>query len=280
MRQKFIIEKRGVHFGLLNKGRPWGLRRISYEKWPAHRTIENHIKVELVLFCLAKGKAVVDIGTGKQEVRVGDCFFLSKNSPHYFKIYDKECKIYRIAFSGNNIFRDVKKYLGEPKKIFHPAQPNEVFETFQKLLDEAHSMRPFRLKMLEKLVPVLLTTVRRNHSESNSSRDPSNRLWQQAKNWIEKAEPSKASVAELARACHCSSEHLSRVFKKHSDTTPFECLFQRKMNRASNLLTNSDKTLRDIALTCGYGDEFIFSKAFKKHFGEPPGRWRKQAYQS
>jgi AraC-like DNA-binding protein len=45
---------------------------------------------------------------------------------------------------------------------------------------------------------------------------------------------------------------------------------------ASDALLRSDTTIAQVAMEVGYASEFAFGAAFKRHRGQPPGRWRTQ----
>ncbi len=54
--------------------------------------------------------------------------------------------------------------------------------------------------------------------------------------------------------------------------------FQHRMNRALQLLKQTDKPEKEIAFLTGYRGLPSFISAFKKHFGVTPGQWRKPAW--
>jgi AraC-like DNA-binding protein len=47
-----------------------------------------------------------------------------------------------------------------------------------------------------------------------------------------------------------------------------------RMNTAKNLLTETTRTVSQIAFDIGYESEDAFSRAFKREFGTPPAKWR------
>ena len=55
---------------------------------------------------------------------------------------------------------------------------------------------------------------------------------------------------------------------------PLTYLTWWRMTTAARLLTASDAPLGAVAAQVGYGSEFAFAAAFKRHHGAAPGRWR------
>jgi AraC-like DNA-binding protein len=71
-----------------------------------------------------------------------------------------------------------------------------------------------------------------------------------------------------SRARHLVRELTARNFKS--------LLEEERMLRARNLLQSTDHPLNVIAETVGYRNGYYFNRAFKRYFGEPPGRFRRQ----
>jgi len=82
------------------------------------------------------------------------------------------------------------------------------------------------------------------------------------------------SLAELAVIGGVHPVHLSREFRKHYQTTIGEFIRKRRIEKACQLLTNTDTPLSEIALTCGFSDQSHFCATFKSHTGLTPAKFR------
>lgn len=82
------------------------------------------------------------------------------------------------------------------------------------------------------------------------------------------------SLADVARTCNLSVSHFVRAFRRTTGHTPHQWLTIKRVEEASQLLCR-DFSLADVALECGFADQSHLSRAFTKHFGVPPGRWRR-----
>jgi len=96
-----------------------------------------------------------------------------------------------------------------------------------------------------------------------------------AKQWIERHYAQLKTVEQAAQACHVEVAYLSRLFQRYGHTTPFRFLMRLKMNRATELLLDSGMLVKEVASKLEYADEFHFSRAFKRIYGLPPGRFVK-----
>ena len=84
------------------------------------------------------------------------------------------------------------------------------------------------------------------------------------------------SVEELAQKAGASRTVLAQRFKHFLDKPPMQYLTHWRLRLAAQRLKSSDKPLKSISEEIGYESEAAFSRAFKRHFGLPPGDWRKR----
>ncbi len=89
------------------------------------------------------------------------------------------------------------------------------------------------------------------------------------------AEPRRDwNVDDLARAANTSRTVLGERCKALIGQSPMHYLAEWRMQLAAELLRTTDVKLADIAERFGYGSEAAFSRAFTRHVGDPPARWR------
>ncbi len=84
------------------------------------------------------------------------------------------------------------------------------------------------------------------------------------------------SLSDAAEAVHLNAAYLSFLFHKETDITFSEYLLSCRMNRAKELLVQTNDKIRDIGLQTGYRDHRHFCKTFKKVTGMTPQEYRKQ----
>ena len=86
------------------------------------------------------------------------------------------------------------------------------------------------------------------------------------------AEWSVESQAE--RACLSRSQYTRRFVRLYG-ISPTQFVIRCRLERASQLLSETDMTVSEVADVLGYRDLFFFSRQFKSHFGRPPGILRR-----
>ena len=85
---------------------------------------------------------------------------------------------------------------------------------------------------------------------------------------------SSLSVTSASEAFSMSSSYLSTYFKKHLDVTFSKYLEGLRIEKACELIRNSDLNIEAIAAEVGYTNSLSFRRAFKKVMGMPPSSYR------
>jgi len=101
--------------------------------------------------------------------------------------------------------------------------------------------------------------------------------WQEsrAKEAMDAGLDKEITIAQLADDCGLSASQFARAFRQSTGCPPHRWLLQRRIERAQNLLLTSDKTLPEIASSCGFSDQSHLTRAFGQTVGTPPGLWRR-----
>lgn len=84
-------------------------------------------------------------------------------------------------------------------------------------------------------------------------------------------------VTALARNVGMSRAAFNRRFVQATGFSPLRFLHTLRLERAAQLLTETDLCLSEIATRVGYVSEFAFSRAFKRHRGVPPSIFRRSS---
>jgi AraC-like DNA-binding protein len=83
------------------------------------------------------------------------------------------------------------------------------------------------------------------------------------------------TLASLARRAGMSRSSFTGRFQAAIGAAPIAYLTQLRLARAAGTLAASTRPLREIAQAAGYDNESSFSKAFTRHYGQPPGAYRR-----
>jgi branched-chain amino acid transport system substrate-binding protein len=101
------------------------------------------------------------------------------------------------------------------------------------------------------------------------------RVLRKALAFIEKNYNTPLTVNQIAGAVSLSASHLSHVIKKERSLTLGKCIAQVRIEKAKQLLRNSDLPICQIAMEVGYPDQSYFTKIFKKYEKITPAEYRR-----
>ena len=85
------------------------------------------------------------------------------------------------------------------------------------------------------------------------------------------------TVNQLARTAALSRSAFFERFTRTVGLAPMEYLLAWRMALAKDLLRRGHLALSEVAARVGYGSASAFSTAFRRHVGEPPGRFARAA---
>lgn len=98
-----------------------------------------------------------------------------------------------------------------------------------------------------------------------------------AKQFIDDNFHQKIIAADLATVAHLSVRQLYELFRKQMGMTPHHYLTELRMQESWRLLEQSDLDIQRIADAVGYSSLSSFSDRFSRHFGKPPGYFRRKS---
>ena len=89
---------------------------------------------------------------------------------------------------------------------------------------------------------------------------------------------SDLPLKKLSKIACFSGFHFSRIFKTGMKETLHQFIRRLRLEKAAGLLlTNKEKSITEIALTCGFATSASFAKSFKNHFKMSASLWRKRS---
>lgn len=95
-----------------------------------------------------------------------------------------------------------------------------------------------------------------------------------ARDAMDRAFAQPLDVPALARIAHSSPAHFSRQFHTVFGETPHRYLQRRRVERAMELLRETDRSVTDICFDVGFNSLGTFSRTFSEIVGESPTHYR------
>jgi len=82
------------------------------------------------------------------------------------------------------------------------------------------------------------------------------------------------TLHDMARDLHLGERTLTSHCRRVLGATPQQAFLAVRLERARALLIGTTLSVKEVAATCGFADQFHFSRVFKKRYGRPPSQRR------
>lgn len=182
------------------------------------------------------------------------------------------------------LFHPILRHLPRLLHVSPSAAPadNWLASTIRHTATEASKPMPGSRSMLPRLTELMFVEILRKHMQGLSADEVG---WFAALNdpvagaglkCLHAAPWHGWSVKNLARQVGVSRTVLAERFKHFLGQPPMHYLAHWRLQLAAQTLKLSDSPIKTIADQTGYESEAAFSRAFKRHFGLPPGDWRRR----
>lgn len=82
-------------------------------------------------------------------------------------------------------------------------------------------------------------------------------------------------IAQLSKRSGLSAPRFARVVKRIFGITPSQLITKTRIAAAADLLRDTDQTIADVALACGFCDHSAFTRAYHSATGQTPSEFRR-----
>ncbi len=167
-----------------------------------------------------------------------------------------------IRYFATTIIALLNVYLGRmniSKEQFWGEKPSQYDVLYQ--LNRKADFIVFLYELLQKLENII---------EDESG----NHIVKQVKRYLKQNYAEDISLSQMSRELCVSANYLSTLFKNVTGETLKDYRIYLRMEKAMELLRNSNEQISSIALTVGYENEQYFSRFFKQKVGCTPSQYR------
>jgi AraC-like DNA-binding protein/mannose-6-phosphate isomerase-like protein (cupin superfamily) len=272
--------------------------RMSYTGGGQTRTPHYHEHIE---FLYASGRCDLDVWIDGDHVpfRTGDLLIISSNAAHVFKsnLPHGEHNTYicikampDIFVYGENSFFD-KKYVmsffgGDGSAYRHfsacETEGTDIPHAFGQAIKEwVNKDYGYEISLKSHLYVIFLWAVRRLysngdliHRRSVGGSVENIRLIQRATEYVNE-NFATADESETAAHINLSYSHFSRLFRRVMDKSFKDYLMETRIDAAERMLLDSEASVTEVALSCGFATSSHFIERFKMMKGMTPKQYRR-----
>ena len=206
---------------------------------------------------------------GERRMHPGDAFLIPLPSPTAYRLPENESwEWLYLCFGGTaavSITRRINAGLGYTFRLPDHAEPlHDMVELYRRALHRELPSRADASAAVYQLMMKLLLCA--SHSMPSMSPPVAAAL-----RYIDAhlAEP-ELSLEAIAGAACLSRFHFLRTFKAALGIAPMAYVTSRRMERAAELLTMTQRSVKQVAAATGFAHVSYFCTAFRRYFGHAP----------
>ena len=256
------------------------LVHCGLQQCPPGYTYNHKVPNENHLHFVLGGAGVLEIDGNTYHLKTDDIFLIPKEHPiQYYADLEDPWEYMWITFDGEM----ADTYLNHAKisaqnPVIHSQIPNQRYlPMIQKILDTNQLTFANEIRRVGYLYEILSTLIEGQNSSRNSR---SNQYDYSIDTYVDyalqfiKLHYDHIKVQDIADYIGINRSYLTSIFKKQLHVSPQEYLLRYKLNIAAQLLSDTSRSIQDIATSVGYSNPLTFSKIFKQEYGVSPRHFR------
>jgi AraC-like DNA-binding protein len=259
-----------------------------YVKYPLHtnehpaifrNVVDGRALPQFHIIYITKGKGIFEAEGKTHTVSPGSVFFLLPGVKHRYKpVFEAGWHEYWVGFQGKNFSKLQEEGILSREHTFSEIGLHDsMIAAFNMIIDEVKAQAPlFQLKAcagIFSLIAEILTRNRRKDQINNYQK-----IVEKAKYLMEENIFSAINLSNISRQIGLSTSRFTEIFKTYTSMTPYQYYIQLKIRKAADLLEQKDASIKEVAYSLGFEDQYYFSRFFKKKTGVAPSSWRKLIY--
>ena len=242
-------------------------------------TIDKELKPDYyVLFFVREGKGYVTQKQVTHKITAGQGFVVFPNAETQIKSeFRSTLNLDWVGFSGYLVDKYLDRaHLNLFEPVFEDTPEGELLDSFDQLVEVSRHLPNRYCKLMGRLYGIFAFLLDHAFVEKPQVSTPPEVSLLKALDFIDINYQSDISVEDIAQAAGGNRKTVYNVFKHLTGFSPRDYLIYYRMGKAAALLKNPNLSIDMVATAVGYGDQFHFSKEFKKNVGMPPSEYRKQ----
>ena len=243
----------------------------------------NYLEIAFV----RQGKGIYYVENKTYEMNVGDIVVINNIEPHYMEVLPPVNMVMPVVmFEPQLVWSSESQFDYQYMEPFFERSSNfnnridskseigqKIFALLSEIEEEyVHKTVGYKLMIKAKLLHIITYLIRHyqdasKNTESISSKSKKLEKLGKVFDYISKNYSRKIDLNTLADLAYMSPNYFSTFFKLSTGFSPIEYLNKMRISKSIEMLRETDYSIAQIALDCGFNNLANFNKIFK-HFTE------------
>ncbi|AUG57145.1 MAG TPA: AraC family transcriptional regulator [Ruminiclostridium sp.] len=266
------------------------IKRFHDTSWHMEPNIHEFFEMVYV----KKGNAVFEISGTSVEIGPNNIIIIKPRQYHKFEVKSQAgCEFIVLNFGFENKFdnqfaevslEDFLNFVNKKEwgrfislKVSHK---NEIINLLNRILKERENPEIgsefLNYLLVLELFVLISRALKMEWENSIKNKSPKlKELIQAAVNYINNNYERDISLTDISKYVFLSTSYFTRAFKEEMGVSPINYLLNVRVERAKELLRETDAKISDIALSVGFSNQQRFNDIFKKYTQKTPLQYRK-----
>lgn len=238
------------------------------------------LKPHYLIHYILSGKGKFSIGGEEYPLEAGCGFLITPDELAFYQADEEEPWTYVwVGFSGtlaaeyvNNIGLSVRQ------PVFRSEASEELYRIVKDMMDHNTYDLSHDLRRNGQLGVFLSVIAEGSRVEKSGGDDRANIYVRKAVSFIESNYCNPIKVTDVADYVCINRSYLYTLFQQSMGMSPQRFLTTFRITKAAELLQLTSLPIESIALSCGYQDPLVFTKAFRQMKQMSPSAFRKEMH--
>lgn len=234
------------------------------------------VRRNYLIHVVTSGRGIYRVGGKQFEITEGEAFMIYPGIETFYKAdRDDPWSYMWVGFSGFAAEETVERIGFTREKLVVPMENADVLSACMERIFAARQLTHVNeLKRMAAFYDFLAAMMEVNPAVSTEKNYSDIVYVKMARDLIISLYRTKVKISDIADKIGINRSYLTNVFKREMKMSPQAFLIQVRMEKASQLLRETDMPVGNIALSVGYNDALSFSKAFKQKYNISPSEYR------
>lgn len=239
----------------------------------------KHLRIEINY--VKKGNCVLHLDNESVSFREGEMMIISSEINHTFEAGSEGTTLMQLEFLPEvfskfnlNIGADMNglapvTIFSEENRLIKIVNNVRIMRAVQRIVNELKLKSQHYQYLVVMYYAELLILINRYMDESYLPICTNDSL-KKAISYIRLSYQTEITITDVADHIGISERYLRKLFAQHLNLSPLDYLNQIRINKAIELLRNTEMSVKEICFVCGFKSPQYFSRIFKQQTGVSP----------
>ena len=246
-----------------------------FEKYGPHQ----HIRIEINF--VKKGNCILRLDNESVTFNENEMMIICSNVNHTFEAGPDGTTLMQLEFlpdlfsrfdsNDNNIMKELTSctIFSEENRLIKIVDNVRIMRAVQRIVNELNAKKKYYQYLVVMYYAELLILIYR-HMDEIYLPLCTNEALKKAIAYIREHFRQEIGTEEIAAHAEVGERYLRKLFAQYLNISPLEFLKQIRINKAIELLRNTEFSIKEVCFMCGYQSPQYFSRVFKQQMGISP----------